>query len=73
MTKLQEEFKKIIEHDYQIQFTLPSDEELENLRQIHRDRSKDSINRLEKAKIYKKYLSELPEDEKKLINLEDLL
>lgn len=73
MTKLQEEFKKIVEHDYQIQFTLPSDEELENLRQIHRDRSKDSINRLEKAKIYKKYLSELPEDEKKLMNLEDLL
>lgn len=72
MTKLQKEFTKIIENDYQIQFTLPTDEELENLRQIHRDRSKDSLDRIEKAKIYKKYLSELPEDEKKLINLEDL-
>ncbi|MGN0006110.1 MAG: DEAD/DEAH box helicase [Candidatus Gastranaerophilaceae bacterium] len=72
MTNLEKEFLDIKNNDYNIQFKLPTDEELYNLRQIHRDRSKDSIERLEKAKRYKKYLEELPEDEKKLIDIEDL-
>lgn len=72
MEQLCNEFNKIVEKGFCLEFNVPTDDELENLRQIHRDRPQDSKERLEKAKKYKQFIENLPEDERKLIEDGDL-
>ncbi len=73
MNQLLKEFNKIVEKNYCLEFLVPTDEELDKLRQIHRDRTQDSKERIEKAKKYKKFIESLPEDERKLIEEGDFL
>jgi len=47
MTQLKQEWDEVVKHKFGLEFTVPTAEDLERLRRIHRDRTEDEIQRIE--------------------------
>ena len=48
MDELKREFDEVIEHDYRLEFTYPTNAENRRMRQIHRDMPKDEKRAIKK-------------------------
>lgn len=70
MKGLKEEWKMVVKNKFQLTFTVPTAEELENMRKINRDRTDDEVQRIEKSRKSLEEILEMIEHEE--LALEDL-
>ncbi len=70
MNGLQAEWNQVVKNKFQLTFTVPTPEELEKMRKIHRDRTDDEVQKIEKSRKSLEEILELIEREE--LALEDL-
>jgi superfamily I DNA and RNA helicase len=70
MDQLSQEWAKVQKNNYQLTFSVPTPEQLEKLRRIHRDRTEDEIQRVEDSRRSLADIVEMIEREE--MTLEDL-
>lgn len=70
MEELQREWGMVQEHNFNLSFTVPTPDELARLRRIHRDRTEDEIQRIEKGR--RNIQETIEQLEREEITLEDL-
>jgi superfamily I DNA and RNA helicase len=70
MKGLQAEWNQVVKNRFQLTFTVPTPDELEKMRKIHRDRTEDEVQKIEKSRRSLEEILELIEREE--LALEDL-